>query len=342
MRQDLTDRPRRALLAGAAILAMPGLSWARPAPRWIGRQFHNQPEDSHVHRFLVELWAAVEAESHGALRIVVHAQNAGLPGSDPAALDLMIAGGLEFFALMGGILGKAVPVAEIQGMPFAFTRYDQIDRANSGPLGDLIGRECAARGIHRFRQGTLENGFRQIVMVDRPIGRPEDLAGVRMRVPDGQMFRDLFTAFGAQPVTVNIADLYAALKDRRVDGQENPLVVTEVNRLYEVSRYVSMTNHMWSGFNLLANRGFWDRLPPEVQAVVDRNVRRSVARQRRYTRAFNATLETRLLGRGMVVNRPQVAPFRTGLGSDLYRRWRGQLGATAWRLLEDQVGRLPG
>ena len=118
--------------------------------------------------------------------------------------------------------------------------------------------------------------------------------------------------------------------------------MTEVNRLYEVSRYVSMTNHMWSGFNLLANRGFWDRLPPEVQAVVDRNVRRSVARQRRYTRAFNATLETRLLGRGMVVNRPQVAPFRTVLGSDLYRLWRGQLGATAWRLLEDQVGRLPG
>jgi TRAP-type C4-dicarboxylate transport system substrate-binding protein len=232
-------------------------------------------------------------------------------------------------------------VAEIQGLPFAFTRYAQIDRVNQGALGDLIGRECAAKGIHRFGHGTLENGFRQIVMVDRPIRAPADLAGVRMRVPDGEMFRDAFAALGAAPVTVNIAGLYASLRDHKVDGQENPLVVTEVNRLYEVSRYVSMTNHMWSGFNLLANAAFWARLPSEVQRIVDRNVARAVLAQRRYTRAFDQGLARTLPGRGMVFNRPDMRPFREALGVEFYRRWKERLGARAWALLEREVGKLP-
>ncbi|TMI38040.1 MAG: TRAP transporter substrate-binding protein, partial [Betaproteobacteria bacterium] len=87
----------------------------------------------------------------------------------------------------------------------------------------------------RFQYGLLENGFRQISTVDKRVLIAEDLRGMRMRVPDGQMFRDVFTALEAQPVTINIRELYAALKSRQVDGQENPLVITEVNRLYEVT-----------------------------------------------------------------------------------------------------------
>src|SRR5436853_4927240 len=146
---------------------------------------------------------------------------------------------------MGGILGRKVPVAEIQGMPFAFTSHAQVHRANDGALGEYIGRQCAAQGIYRFQHGLLENGFRQISMIDRPIRTADDLRGVRMRVPDGQMFRELFSALEAVPVTVNIRELYEALKARRVDGQENPLVIMEVNRLYEVMKYTSTTNHMW-------------------------------------------------------------------------------------------------
>src|SRR2546425_12834163 len=170
---------------------------------------------------------------------------------------------------MGGILGRKVPVAEIQGLPFAFTSHAQVHRANDGALGEYLGRECAAKGIYRFQYGLLENGFRQISTVEKPVFIAEDLRGMRMRVPDGQMFRDVFTALEAQPVTINIRELYAALKSRQVDGQENPLVITEVNRLYEVTKYVSTTNHMWSGFNLLANLKFWNSLPGDVQEKPD-------------------------------------------------------------------------
>ena len=89
-------------------------------PRWTGRQFHNQPAASHTHGFLVDLWDEVRTGTGGALAVTVHAQNAGIPGSDPEALRMLVDGGLEFMTLMGGILGQVVPAAEIQGLPFAF------------------------------------------------------------------------------------------------------------------------------------------------------------------------------------------------------------------------------
>lgn len=332
----MTRRRFAAALVGAA----PAVVVARGVrqPQWRGRQFHNQPADSHQHGFLVELWEAVKRDTGGRLEITTHPQNGGVPGSDPQALDMLIAGEVEFFTLMGGILGRRVPVTEIQGLPFAFTSHAQVHRVNEGALGRYLSAECATRGIHRFHYGLLENGFRQIGMVDRPIRTADDLAGVKMRVPDGEMFRDLFRSLDAEPLTVNIRELYDALKTGRVNGQENPLVVTEFNRLYEVTRYVSMTNHMWSGFNQLANLKFWNALPADVQAVVDRHVRDVVRRQRAATEQWNRELETSLRARGLTFNTADVASFRRKLGAGFYRRWRERFGSTAWSLLEQEIG----
>lgn len=195
--------------------------------RWTGRQFHNQPEASHTHGFLVDLWDEVRAASGGELDIAVHAQNGGIAGSDPAALDLLLAGGLEFMTLMGGILARAVPAMELQGLPFLFESHARVHAAMRGPLGDYLRAEMAAKGIVAFREGTLENGFRHIASIERPIRRAADLAGYRMRIPDGRVFREAFQALGATPVVVNISGLYGALRERAVDGQENPLAVIE-------------------------------------------------------------------------------------------------------------------
>ncbi len=308
--------------------------------RWTGRQFHNQPEESHQHGFLVDMWSDIEAETGGRVVVSVHAQNAAVPGSDPPALEMLQGVDLEFMTLMGGILGHAVPATEIQGLPFAFTTHEQVHEVNEGALGAYLDDECRAKGIHRFRHGLLENGFRHIGMTKKPIVTADDLVGVVMRVPDGQMFRDLFSALETKPMVVNINGLYDALKTGRVDGQENPLVVTEVNKLYEVTRYMSLTSHMWSGFNLIANLKFWEMLPADVQAVIDRNVHKHVRRQRAYTDAFNRELETTLAERGVRFNTADTDSFRRKLGAGFYQRWRKQFGETAWSLLEAEVGRL--
>lgn len=342
---SLSSRRRQFLRGSTGVLglaALGGLGRMATAstPQWTAKQFHNQPAQSHQHSYLVDLWKQVELETNGRLAVTVYPQNNQIAGSDPGALDMLQKGDLEFFTLMGGILGRVVPAAEIQGLPFAFSSHEQVHRVNDGALGTYLGKECEAKGIYRFQLGLMENGFRQIGMIDKPIRTANDLIGMKIRVPDGEMFRDLFSSLGAQPVTINIRELYESLKTKRVDGQENPLVITEVNKLYEVSRHQSITNHMWSGFNMLANLRFWKSLPEDVQQTVLRNVQKYVALQRTYTNALNKNLETSLAQRGQIFNTADLSGFRQKLGADFYGRWKTQLGTTAWQLLESQVGKL--
>ena len=147
----------------------------------------------------------------------------------------------------------------------------------------------------------------------RIVASPADLAGMKMRVPAGQLGADVFRAWGCQPVTINSDSIYAALKDGRADAQENPLTLADQFKLYEVVKYVAMTDHMWSGFNQLAHLPTWQSLPADLQAIVDRNVARFVRAQRRDQIAANNRLRKALASRGMVFNTPAAAPFKQAL-----------------------------
>jgi tripartite ATP-independent transporter DctP family solute receptor len=309
---------------------------------WSGRQFHNQPEASHQHGFLVALWREVSTRTHGQVEITVYPKNGGEPGSDPRVLDMIVSGELEFATMMGPLIAKRVPAAEVQGVPFAFADSAQVQRTLEGPLGDFLRSEMAAQGIYALPCGALENGFRQICSVSRAVLGVADLEGYRIRVPAGRVFAELFAELGAEPVVVNIDGLYDALATGRVDGHENPLAITEVNELYKVTRHVALSNHVWSGFNLIANLGFWNALPVEAQAAIHQAVRTHVARQRASTIQLNRELETTLAARGMRIDRVDREAFRARLGAGFYRRLRGRCGDTAWRLLEASVGALPG
>jgi TRAP-type C4-dicarboxylate transport system substrate-binding protein len=150
---------------------------------------------------------------------------------------------------------------------------------------------------------------------------------------------DLFETLGARPMAINMNRAYDALATGAVEAQENPLVMVEVNRLYEVQTYLSLTDHMWSGFNLLANAGAWGRLPAAVRAAVERRAAEHARRQRAETDALNRALVDGLAGRGIVVNVADAASLRRPLGG-FYARWKRELGARAWSLLEAHVGPL--
>ncbi len=308
---------------------------------WRGRQFHNQPENSHQHGFLVDLWDEVRRGTGDRLDIAVRAGNAGVPGSDPQVLDMLVDGDVEFATMMGPLIATRVPAAEIQGIPFAFASSADAHRAADGALGEHLRREMAARGIYLMPAGTLENGFRHIFSVAKPVRTVDDLAGYRMRVPNGALFRELFTALGAEPVAVNVADLHQALTSKRVDGHENPLAITDAGRLEKAAPFVSRTSHVWSGFNLIANLEFWGALPEDIQGVVQRAARTHIARQRAYTVELNRTLEEQLAARGMVFNTAETEGFRARLAGGFYAGCRERCGRDAWRLLQEAVGPLP-
>ena len=306
----------------------------------MARQFHNQPEESHQHRFLVDLWDEVRRVTAGKVDVTVHAGNGGTAGSDPRVLEMLVTGEVELATMMGPLIGAVVPAAEIQGLPFVFQNSQQAHAAVDGPLGDHLRTEMAAKGIYAIPGGALENGFRQIWSVTRSVKSPEDLSGYRMRVPAGRILGELFEALGATPVVVNIDGLYAALRDGRVDGHENPLAITQVNRLDEVTTRISLTNHVWSGFNLIANLAFWQSMKdPERQAICAA-AKRHVARQRGYTVQLNEALAVSLGRKGMQVEPVRPEGFRARLGSGFYARWRERCGTSAWKLLQDAVGRL--
>ena len=308
--------------------------------QWTADQVHSQPPDSHLQKFLESLWDTVADETDGRLQVAVHASSMNIEGAGPNVLKKVQSGEIALHVLMGPALAHAVPAMEVQGLPFAFESSEQVTRIMDGALGEYLAKELASKGLYAFPHGLMENGFRQIVSVDRPIRSADDLAGYRMRVPAGRIFTEVFEALGATPVTVSVDHLYSALRDGEVDGQENPLIVTEENRLYEICKYVSITNHIWSGFNVYGNLAFWNALPRDVQDIVNRNVRRSVTAQRNNVRKVNAALERGLSDRGMIFNTTDIATFRRRLNAGFYARCKSEIGQTAWSLLELEVGRL--
>src|SRR5262249_53774191 len=162
--------------------------------------------------------------------------------------------------------------------------------------------------------------MRQIGGTKRPISVAGDLDGIRMRVPAGPLFEDTFKALGAEPVTVNSSGIYEALKTGRVDAQENPLAYMYLFKHHEVMKYVSITNHMWSGFNMLAHLATWNRLPNDIQRVIERNVTKYARRQLQDQNKLNVEARA-ALARAVVMNEADSTTFRPKL-SPVYAKWR--------------------
>jgi tripartite ATP-independent transporter DctP family solute receptor len=330
---------RRSVLSGVAAVGSTLIVKPTLAAEYKFSQYHNQAASGTLHKNLTAMWEAVRVETNGRVETTVYAENNKLPGGDPDALKMLIAGEIQFFTLMGGIIGTVVPVAEAQQLPFAFKAAAEAHKAIDGPLGKYIGEEMAAKGMHLFAVAGFDNGMRQVAAIPRAITTPEDFVGMKIRVPPGQMMLDTFGAFGAQPVTTPANQIYDALKTGRVDAQENPLAILEGFKLYELVKYVSLTNHMWSGFNAMAHPATWKALPDDIRGVIERNVTKYVRQQRQDQAALNASLRDDFAKRGLVFNDVDQTAFREKLPG-VYKIWKEKLGSKCWSLVEAEVGKL--
>jgi tripartite ATP-independent transporter DctP family solute receptor len=301
-------------------------------------QYHNQTADSPLHLRLMEMWSAIRKETGGRVETTIFPENNKIPGSDPQGLQMLVSGEIQFFTLMGGIIGNVVPVVEVQQMPFAFGSAAHAHRTMDGPLGAYLREEMIAKGIQGFPVGVFDNGMRHIGGTKRPIRIADDLVGIRMRIPAGPIFEDTFRALGADPITVNSSGIYEALKTGTVDAQENPLAYMSLFKHSEVMKYVSITNHMWSGFNMIAHLPTWKRLPDDIKKIIERNISRAVQLQRQDQQKLNTDARS-MLAQKLAINEANSATLRSKL-SGVYVMWKKRLGAKCWSLLEDASGRL--
>jgi TRAP-type transport system periplasmic protein len=328
----------QASTAAATALSIPKLARSQT---FTARQYHSQPRHSHLQIYLAKIWDAVREETNGRLSVRVYPRNNGATAGDPELLTQLQTGQLEFFTLNGNILSQAHPAADIQGIPFAFSSSQQLAALNDGDFGNYLRRELENKGIQLIPFGSMENGFKQITSVDRPIQKADDLHGFKMRVPKGRLFIDFYNTLGATPKIVDFNRLYKALAAREVDGQENPLVAAEDNKLYEVCKYVGLTSHEWAGYNMLANQAFWQRMPKDIRDSIVRNTKRLVPEQRTFVQTINAGVESKLRDRGMIFAQVDTNSFRAALtAGGFYKRWRASCGEEAWALMEALTGPL--
>lgn len=338
----MTARPitRRRFAAGLTSAGGMLLTTGRvSAADFAMRQYHNQPTESPLHKRLVEMWDAVKAETGSRVQVEIFPENNHFKDGDPDPLGLLIRGELEFYTLAGNGLAAILPAANVQATPFAFRTQSQVYRAIDGDIGDYLRDELKAKGIYALPHGCFENGFHQITCASRPIRNAGDLQGLKIRAPGNATYLEFWKTLGALPMGMNINKMYEALKSGVVEAQEDPLDVAELFHLYEVQKYMSMTNHSWSGYNQLANLKIWQGLPADVRQSIERNTVKFVRLQRADTAALNKELRARLTQRGMMFNDADVASFRAKLGP-FYARWKQSIGDRAWSLLEAHVGKL--
>lgn len=326
-------------LAAAGGFAWLGRGAALAAAGGQMRQFHNQPADSPLHSSLVNMWAAVKTETGGRIDVQTFPENDGLPGGDPVALKMLIDGSLDFMTLNGGLIGTVVPAANVQGIPFAFGSTEQVFKALDGDLGEYLGQEMRAKGIYAVPRGAFDNGFQQISCTTKPIRTAADLEGLKVRTPETAIYKELFQSLGAVPVPTSINKLYETLKSGAAQAQTDPLAIIELFKLYELQKYVSITNHLWSGFNLIANLKTWNGLREDGRKAIERNAAKFVAMQRKENAGLNEEAHSRLMQQGMAFNEADTASFRARLGP-FYSHWKETVGQRAWSLLEAHAGKL--
>jgi tripartite ATP-independent transporter DctP family solute receptor len=322
--------------AGMVGLAL-GLPRARAA-EFVYKYSNNLPVSHPMNIRAAEMAEAVKRDSGGRLEIQVFPSNQ--LGSDTDVLSQLRAGAVQFQTLAPLILANLVPVASINGVGFAWKSYREVWPAMDGELGAFVRAQVAKVKLHVFDR-IWDNGFRQITSSTRPILTPADLKGFKIRVPVSPMWTSLFNALGASPVGINFSETYAALQTHIAEGQENPLAIIETAKLYEVQKYLTMTNHMWDGFWFLANGDAWNRLPPDLQAIVTRRVNEAGMKMREDVAGLNDQLAKTLAAKGMSVATPDVEPFRAQLKkAGFYGEWKRKFGDEAWALLEKYAGHL--
>ena len=333
------DFSRRAVLgaSGAVLAGGLGIRPARAA-EFTMRFANNLPAGHPLNIRLAEAVEAIKAQTNGRVEILVFPSSQ--LGSDTDMLSQIRSGAVQFFTLSGLILSTLVPAASINGVGFAFKDYDTVWKAMDGDLGAYVRKQIEATGLGVMDR-MWDNGFRQITSSSKPITAPADLKNFKIRVPVSPMWTSMFSAFESSPTSINFAEVYSALQTKVVEGQENPLAIVETAKLYEVQSYCSLTNHMWDGFWLLANRRAFTRLPADLQEIVAKNLNDAAVKQRQDIVALNAHVQEDLTKRGMKFNQPDAAAFRAKLQSaGFYADWKKKYGDEAWAILEKATGSL--
>ncbi len=228
-------------------------AWAQTQLKWahvyeIGESFHKQA-----------LWAAEEIKKRSAGRYVIDVFPASTLGKETEINQGLTLGTVDIIYTGAAFAGRTYPPLSIAAGPFIFRDFAHWQAFRNGPIfKELAGEYEAKSGGHHI-VGYTYYGLRHMT-ANKPILKPEDMKGMKLRVPDAPLFTMFPKAVGANPTPIAFAEVYLALQNGTVDGQENPLPTIEAKKFYEVQKHIMLTGHITESLLTIVGSSTWSKL----------------------------------------------------------------------------------
>lgn len=246
-------------------------------------------------------------------------------GDERPMLDGMRLGTVDMGVITNAVIAQVEPAFQLCDMPFLFGSEEQGHRVLDGAIGQQLKARLEARGVVPL--GYMEGGFRHMINNVRPITRPEDLRGIKFRVLQSPIYIEMYRALGGNAVPMAWGETFTAVQQGAIDGLEIPLGVIDQNKYYEVTKYLSLTGHIYSMIGLLIAKRSLDRLPAEVRIAVVEAGAEATRAQRAANAEATKGFRDSLAKQGMQVNDVvDKTVFRRGV-LPMYESFRGQIGS---------------
>ena len=229
-----------------------------------------------------EKWAEfISQKSGGKMTLKVFPSTLG---GDVQVLSSVQGGTIDFASMNSGILQGIQKEFAIFDFPFMFDSGPEADKVLDGSFGKKLADLLPAKNLYNLAYWEL--GFRNITNGKRPIAKLADLEGIKLRVIQAPIYIDTFTALGVNPVPMSFSELYPALEQKVIDGQENPFSVIETSKFYEVQKYLTISNHMYNPQSVIASKKKWDALTKDEQEILRSTLVDATLWQRQNARAM--------------------------------------------------------
>ena len=338
---------RRTLIAAtaAAALTAPFAAFSQDIKPRLIRFGYGLNEQSNQGR-AVKLFAdEVEKASGGKMK--VRAIGAAALGSDVQMQQALIGGAQEMMVGSTATLVGITKEMAIWDTPFLFNNTKEADTVLDGPTGQKVMDKLQEKGL----VGLVywENGFRNLTNNKQPVNKLEDLNGIKLRVMQNNVFLESFKTLGANAVPLPFSELFTALETKTVDGQENPYNTILSSKFYEVQKYLTVTNHVYSPWIVTVSKKWWDGLSNDEKKVLMDAARKSRDFERQDTRAEAGKALGELKAKGMQINelspaeanrmRSRVnASIATNVGMDLWNEAQAAVSNARRQVSEDMRG----
>jgi tripartite ATP-independent transporter DctP family solute receptor len=292
---------RRTFIASAlagALLAAPFAALAQDIKPRLIRFGYGLVENSNQGRAVKFFADHVEKASGGKMR--VRAIGAAALGPDTQMQQALIGGAQEMMVGSTATLVGITKEMALWDTPFLFNNAREADAVLDGPVGQKVMDRLPAGGL----VGLVywENGFRNLTNSKRPVQKLEDFDGIKLRVMQNNVYLDSFKTLGANAVPMPFSELFGALETKTVDGQENPYNTILSSKFFEVQKYLSITNHVYSPWIVTVSKKWWDQLSKDEQKVLMDAARASRDFERKDTREEAGKALAELKAKGMQIN----------------------------------------